>query len=138
MQRKIVGVGFALVLVGAIVFLIGAVIENIAYGSLIKAAEEIYDTSTLVRGYEESQAAEFTKSLGMFLALAGIAMGFFGIIQEPTPLSATGVSTRYQESKAVLEKSANLCSYCDVQLLWIPDAGTYICPNCKRTIHQMS
>lgn len=86
-RRDYVRAGVAILLLGAVVFVLGILLGYTAYGTLIRYAEDPWTSgSTLVRAYEEMQNAELVTGLGFFTALIGIAIAFYGMMLEPSPV----------------------------------------------------
>lgn len=89
MRRDYVRGGVVILLLGAVIFVIGSFLGYVAYGTLIKYAEDPWtSSSTMVRAYEEMQAAELLSGMGFFTALIGIAIAFYGMMLEPAPIMA--------------------------------------------------
>lgn len=87
MRRDFVRAGVAILLLGAVVFVLGIFLGYTAYGTLIQYADDPWaNGSTLVRAYEEMRNAEIVTGLGFFIALIGIAIAFYGMMLEPSPI----------------------------------------------------
>lgn len=85
MKESVIKLGVTIIFVGSIAYLFGTFAEDGAYVTLTSAAKDLYDNSLLVRSYEETRLATFTKNIGLFIALVGIAISFYGMGQDTTP-----------------------------------------------------
>jgi uncharacterized membrane protein len=78
--------GVILVFVGILVLLLAAMLDYVAYGSLIRAAEDPWgSSSSIAQGYEEARMASIASVLGTIIAFAGIAIALYGVSAEPIP-----------------------------------------------------
>ncbi len=85
MRESVIKLGVTIIFVGSIAYLFGTFAEDSAHVTLTNAAKDIFDNSLVVRAYKESRLAAFTKNIGLFIALMGIAISFYGMGQDTTP-----------------------------------------------------
>ncbi|MFQ5885048.1 MAG: hypothetical protein ACE5IO_08100 [Thermoplasmata archaeon] len=76
-MQKILLAGIVVIVIGSTIYFAAGILDYHAFGGFIEGFEE-NDTDAVKETYVQQRTARIVASVGLFVALIGVAMGFAG------------------------------------------------------------
>ena len=93
MRKDMVWSGVAIVFLGALLVLVGGILNFVAYQNLVSG-----DADEIVEVYNALRKGELLISIGLFVAFLGIALGISGMaLQEPETETETPAQDQWEQ-----------------------------------------